>query len=108
MIDKYLVQECEIIEVTRDEYSSYVFSVAATEPCRFRYIPTMRRGTNGEVNDADSLIHLRADTAVRIGSIIRYEGVFYQVERLWKARRLGSSTVNFVKAEVKVNDIAIS
>jgi hypothetical protein len=108
MLESYLVQRCDIVTVTRNLYSDYVLGSTACEPCRFRFIPTMRREGHAEVNDSDAMIWLKATTCAVIGSIIKFEGQYYQVERLTKARKLGSTAVEFVKCDLKVTDISIS
>lgn len=108
MLEEYLVQSCYIITMGRNEYSDLIEVSRVLEACRFREITTVRRGTYQELIDSDAIIHLiPASTAVK-GGIILFDGVYYQVERITKARRLGETTVQFVKCEVKITDIRIS
>lgn len=108
MLDDYLVQSCELISPTRDEYGDYIDGAHTTLPCRFRDIGTIQRGTHREVNDADSMIWFKADAPVNVGNIILFEGVTYQIERINRARRLGESDVQFIKCDLKVTDVGIS
>lgn len=108
MLENYLIQTCNIIAVIRNEYSDYVLGTRTAEACRFRFISTMRRETHNEVSDSDAMIWLAPSSSVVLGSIIEFENVFYQVERINKARRLGEDTVQFIKCDLKVTDVAIS
>ena len=108
MLEEYLVQTCYIVTTTRNTYGDYVLSSTTQEACRFRYITTTRRESHNEVDDSDAMIWLIPSTVARVRSIIKFEDVYYQVERINKARKLGSDTVEFVKCDLKIVDLAIS
>lgn len=100
-----LLQECQVVTVSRNAYGDYVETGSVTEPCRFRQIPTVKRTTNAELNDNDGIFWLAPTTAAQEGSILKYDGIYYQVDRLTRARKLHDTIVRFIKAEVKVFDI---
>lgn len=108
MLDEHLVQECSIITPVRNRYGDYALGTSVDEACRFREISTVQRGVHSELNDSDAMLWLSAETSAVKGSIVLFDGTYYQIERLTKARRLGESDVQFVKCDLKVTDIAIS
>lgn len=109
MLDQYLIQLCDLVSTTRNEYGDYIDSdYAISIPCRFRDIQTMKQGNNQELNDSDAMLWVAANSGVVRGSIIRFEGFTYQVERITPARRLGEETIQFLKCDLKVTDIGIS
>lgn len=108
LLDKYLVQSCSIVQTSRNSYGDYIYQILVSEPCRLREISTIRRNAHQEVNDSDAMLWLSPTTAAVKGSIILFDGVYYQIERIIKARKLDDATVHFVKCELKITDIAIS
>ena len=107
-LDRHLVQTCEIVSPSRNAFGDYVNGSTVTESCRFREVSSIRRTTNSEQNDTDAMIWLGAATTAENGSIILFDSVYYQVERITKARKLGKSTIEFIKADLKITDIGIS
>lgn len=110
MLEKYLVQTCKILNnVKRDEFASYIDdNTGVNESCRFRYINTIRRENHAEVSDSDAMLWLKYGTVAINGSIVLFEGVYYQIERLNRARKLGRSNVEFVKCDLKVIRVIVS
>lgn len=108
MLANYLVQQCILVDTVRNEYSDYIEDEGTTLPCRFREISSIRRTTYAEMSDTDAMLWLKANAPVIVGSIIKFEDVFYQIERLNKARRLGETNVQFLKCELKITDISVS
>lgn len=109
MLEEYFVDTCQIIPEVRDAYGDFVDSNnGVTEYCRFRDITTVRRESHGEVIDADAMIWLRAGASVTRGTIILFESVYYQVEKITRAKRLGSTEVLFLKCELNVMRVIIS
>ena len=108
MLDEYLIQTCELVAPTRNEYGDYISSSNTELACRFREINTVRRGSHEEYRDSDGMFWFKADSGVQKGNIILFEGTHYQVERITKARKLDDAEVHFIKAEVKITDIGIS
>ena len=108
MLEEYLIEDCRIITPRRNEYGDYVLDSYVNEKCRFRYISVIRRGSNQELNDSDALIHLSKDSVASEDKIVYFEGVYFQIERLYKPKRLGESEVQFIKGDLKILDIGIS
>lgn len=108
MLDHYFVQICYLVDVTRNAYGDRIQGTTTELPCRFREISTTRRETNREVVDADAMLWVGVDSGVANKSVVLFDGIYYQVERITKARRLGESEVQFIKCDLKVIDIALS
>lgn len=108
LLDHYLVDTCQLVTVTRTKYGDYKKSLSADEPCRYRPINSFQRVTFQEVKDADAMFWFRPNSTVTVGSILYYGGIYYQVERMTLAKRLGETTIQFKKCDVKVTDINIS
>lgn len=108
MLDDYLVQTCYLVTETRNEYGDYVQGITTELACRFRYIDTVRRESNKEVNDSDAMLWLTASAPIVNGSVILYDSAYYQIERINKARRLGEDEVQFLKCDLRTIDLALS
>lgn len=108
MLEEYLVQTCQLITATRNEYGDYIEGVTTTLDCRFREISTINRSSHVELADADAMIWFAPDTEIAIGNIILFDGVHYQIERLTNARRLGESETQFIKCDLKITNIGFS
>ena len=110
MLDGYLVDSCQLVNTTRDDFGQEITGVTETLSCRWRDITEVRRGSNMDTNDAQSMVWFAAadQSKVTKGTILFYEGQYYQVDKCTKARRLGETTVQFVKCEVNVTTIGIS
>lgn len=110
MLDGYLVDSCELVNVSRDDFGQQITGVTETLNCRWRDITEIRRGANMDTNDAQSMVWFAAADQAKVskGTILFYEGQYYQVDKCTKARRLGETTVQFVKCEVNVTTIGIS
>lgn len=108
MIDGYLVDQCELIATTRNDFGDEVEGVTQVLPCRWRDITLVRRGSHQDTSDASSLVHLEADAPVVRGSILKYNGEYYQVDEITYARRLGETTVQFIKCGVTITNLGVS
>lgn len=111
MINHILVQSCDIVTITRNKFSDYVATAYTPIACRWREMRAIRRGNHAELSVTDrdfKQVWFAAGAAVAPGTILRFEGIFYEITELLKARRLGSNTVQFIKCEVKVTDVGIS
>lgn len=108
MLEHTFKQTCKLLTVTRNAYGDYDYSTYTTLSCKFREISSIRRGTFQELNDTDAMLWVGPSAAVVKGSLIEFEGVVYQVERLVKARIIDDPTVQFIKCELKINDIGFS
>lgn len=108
MLDGYLVDSCELITTGRNDYGDEIEGVTQTLACRWRDITLVRRGNHEDTSDASSLVHFAPDAPVERGSILKYNGEYYQVQKITFARRLGEMTVQFIKCEVIVTNLGVS
>ena len=108
MLDGYLVDTCELITTSRNDYGDEIEGVTATLSCRWRDITLVRRGSHEDTSDANSLVHFAPDAPVERGSILKYRGEYYQVETITQARRLGEMQVQFIKCEVLITNLGVS
>lgn len=108
MLENYLVDSCELVNVTRNDYGDEIEGVTATLPCRWRDITLIRRGAHTDNSDADSLVHFAPDAPVVRGSVLKFNGEYYQVNDITYAKRLGESTVQFIKCQVTITSLGVS
>lgn len=110
MLDDYLVDECELISTTHDDFGQEITGVTETLACRWRDITTVRRGANMETSDADSMVWFAASQVDKIkkGVILKFEDEFYKVDKRTKAKRLGETVPQFIKCEVARTTVGIS
>lgn len=100
MLEEYLVQSCQIITPTINEFGGYDTNSSVTESCRFREIPTVRTGSYAQISDADSMLWLGASSSVTEDKLILFDSKYYRIEKLTKARRLGETSIQFIKCEL--------
>lgn len=108
MLDGYFVQSCDVVSTTRNDFGDEVEGVTATLACRWRDITQVRRGSHEDTSDADALVHFAAGTAVERGSILKYNGEYYQVEQITFARKLGSDVIEFIKCQCTITNLGLS
>lgn len=106
MLEKYLVDTCEIITESQNIYGDYEESASVNTACRWRDITIQRTDNNGQVRDADAMVWFAPTASVTHGTVLRYQGILYQVERTTRAKKLGSSSVEFIKTDVKIIQIS--
>lgn len=108
MLDGYLVDQCEVIATTRNDFGDEVEGVTASLPCRWRDITLVRRGSHEDTSDANALVHFAPDADVQRGSILKFKGEYYQVDEITYAKRLGETTVQFIKCGVTITSLGLS
>lgn len=108
MLESYLVDQCTKVETTRDEYGQEITGTTATLSCRWRDITSVRRGAHMETSEADGQVWFAPTADVSKGTILQFEGDYYQVEKITRAKRLGETTPQFLKCEVVRTTIGIS
>ena len=108
MLDGYLVDHCEVIATTRNDFGDEVEGVTQTLPCRWRDITLVRRAAHMDTSDANALVHFAPDAAVQRGSILKFNGEYYQVDEITYAKRLGETTVQFIKCGVTITNLGVS
>lgn len=98
MINHLLVDTVTKVTASRNEGGDFVYGATASIPCRFREINDITRGVDGrEELDADAMVHVSSDSGVEVGDILAYGSDYYRVDVITKARRLGSTNVEFIK-----------
>lgn len=108
MLDGYLVDSCELITTSRNDFGDETEGVTQTLACRWRDITLTRRGNHEDTSDASSLVHFAPTAPVHRGAILKYLGEYYQVEKITFARRLGEMEVQFIKCEVIITNLGVS
>lgn len=92
---------CQIITTTRNRFGDWVYDVGSSVACHFRENTITRRGAQMEINDADAMVWFPAGTDVEVGSVLLFEGKYYEVIEHVNARRLSDDTVQFIKCDLK-------
>lgn len=108
MLESYFVDSCELIETSRNDFGDEIEGVTQTLSCRWRDITQVRRGQHMDTSDANALVHLPASAPVARGSILKYNGEYYQIEQITLARRLGEMDVQFIKCEMLITNLGVS
>jgi len=108
MLTQHLVDECELVETTRNDFGDEILESVETLACRWRNITLLRRGSHMDGSDADSLVHFEPDAPVFRGAILKYQGEYYQVDDITYAKKLGSTEVQFIKCGVNITNLGIS
>lgn len=109
MLDEYLVDTCYKVQTVSDAYGD-ILDIENSEviPCRFRYNSSYVRGANQQTKDTSAMIWVASSSGISRSTYILYDGVYYKVERIIKARRLGETEVQFIKCELNEVNIAVS
>lgn len=108
MLESYMVDSCQLIETTRDDFGQEISGTTQTLNCRWRDITDLRRGAHTETSDATAQVWFPAGTPIERGTILLYNGEHYQVVRITQAKRLGETTPQFVKCDVNSVSIGVS
>lgn len=101
-LDNKLVQTAYLITATRNKYGDIEFGAQTELACLYRDISLLDINVvNREEVDVDGIFWFKADSGVEQGSVILFEGVYYRVERIVKARRrVADNSLQFIKCEV--------
>jgi len=108
MLDGYFVDSCELVTTQRNDYGDEIEGVTQTLACRWRDITMVRRGSHMDTNDSNVLVHFAPTAPIVRGSVVKHDGEYFQVERITFAKRLGETTVQFIKCELKVTSLGVS
>lgn len=106
IITHWLNQTFRKISYTHNRYGDLIKTGTAYYPCRFRYMTFVDKNTNREALNSNGQIWFEADASIQEGDIGEVDGHMWQIDRLIKARKLGS-TVHFLKAEVSVHSLSL-
>lgn len=88
------------ITSARNAYGDYTASGQTTLKCHARIINELVTSSNNEQIQSDATMWFEPDSGVVRGDIIKFEDVFYRVERMTEARRLRNTTVLFLKCDM--------
>lgn len=108
MLDEYFVDSCKKLVKYINEYGDYIYSEGETIACRFRYISRTNRTTGNEINETDAMLWVSTETQIARGSLILYDNVVYKIETITKARRLGETSIQFLKCELVELNLGLS
>lgn len=96
--------EATRIGITRNAANDKVYQSYEVVKCHFREINRYEAGVatnNREETRSDAFAWFAADEPCDEGSIYKIEGQYYRAIRVTKARRLGESDIQFIKAELE-------
>ena len=102
ILDKYLVDTCSLITETRNEYGDVEQQATTDTPCRFRQITTLTRQASGETVNSDAMAWFKSTESVDYGTIVLFDGLYWQIDRITRAKRLGSTEELFLKCDLKI------
>lgn len=108
MLENYFVDQCELVTTGRNDFGDEIEGVTQILNCRWRDITLIRRGSHMDTSDSNVLVHFAPDAPVVRGSVIKYGGEYYQVTNITFAKRLGETTVQFIKCELNITSLGIS
>lgn len=108
MLENYFVDSCSKVVSTRNKWGGYDRTSYTSLPCRWRPILSIDRGETGEQEQTDALVHVDKATQIVEGDILIFGGASYQVRRKTVAKRLGETTVQFIKLEMRILESNIS
>lgn len=89
-----------LVTMSRNGYMDLTASGETPFACHFRYITNIDTTPNNEQIQSDALLWCEPDIAIAKGSVVKFEGEHFMVERLTKARRLRNPQVLFIKCEL--------
>lgn len=96
-----LVQSCTKITVTHNKYGDIEYGTTEDRSCLYRDISLSTRSPNRGEIDVDGIFWFDATDDWALGDVLLFEGEYYRVERLIKARRrVVDNSLKFIKCEV--------
>lgn len=94
---------CYKVATTRNAAGDLIYGSETELACWFRDITDISiNDQNRERTDSDALLWVEPDSGVVKGDIIKFEDVYFRVERLTNARRLPpfGTEIQFIKCEL--------
>lgn len=95
-----MLQTAYKVSKTRNKYGDLVGSSETAITCKFRVNNMLVETGNSNTYESDALAWFNSDSGVEEGDVIKYDNIFYKVERKIEARKLHSTTVQFIKVEL--------
>lgn len=93
------------VTTNRNAYGDYIQTAVEDISCHFREINNTDATTAPEEAQSDALLWLDPTVAVVENDIFQFDGNYYRVERVTKARRLRNPNVVFIKCEMQRHKI---
>ena len=90
------------VTMTRDAYGSYTATGSTTLKCHFRKNVGQVTGTNNEVIQSDVIAWFEPDSGVALKDVMKIGDTHYRVERIISARRLRSTSIQFLKCDLAI------
>ena len=90
-----LVDSITKMNYSRNADGDIVNSTSEGVSCLFREMNELSYGNNRESLDADAVVWFERDASVGLGDIYIYDGEYYRVNEIIKARRMGDK--QFIK-----------
>lgn len=98
MIENFLVDSITRVSSSRNRFGDIVYGASEVFRCRFREINDLTRSVDGrEQLQCDALVHFDSKAGISIGDILVYNGAYYRIDSIVKARRGGSTNIEFIK-----------
>ena len=109
MLEKYFNHSCTLYTQTVDEYNDIRTTNSVLTSCHYRDNNSLNSNTpNREEEPADGMAWFRASETVDKGDVLTVDGNSYRIVRVVKARKLGSTTVEFIKCWLERFDSFVS
>lgn len=86
------------VNYTRNAYGDYTATGSQAIKCHFRYINEIITSNTDEQIQSDAIAWFEPDANIEINDLVLVDGDHYRVEKLIRARKLRSTTVQFKKA----------
>lgn len=95
-----MLQTAYKVTKTRTKYGDYSGASETAINCKFRVNTMLYDAGNADVSESDAMAWFEPDSGIVKGDVIKYDDVLYKVERLIEARKLHTTDVQFLKAEM--------
>lgn len=82
---------------TRNAYGDYTANTYTQMPCHFRYINEVVTSVPNETFQSDAMAWFEPDADVQEQDLLYIDNTFFRVEKLIRARKLRSNSVQFIK-----------
>lgn len=89
-----------ILDNTQNEYGDYTATVETSVRCHFREITDLQHNSSGDSIQSDAMAWFEPDAPIERGTIVKFDGTHYKVERITVARRLHATEAVFIKTEL--------
>jgi len=108
LLTRILQQTWRSVEFNTNFDGDQVPTAYADIACRFRYNTQLQSNDHAELVDTnDAIVWFEPSANIKEGDIGQVDGKYWRVDSLVKARRLVGSTVVFLKAYVKLHELAV-